>query len=487
MKRRPTFYPRSSMKQLFTELKKNNDFVCYEHDSNIEPFIICYFFPLIDSEILHRDLLEKVREPFATLEELQARLPFEQIVITDEPKVVKEKLFGGYVRISIMKEEERCLLIKCLKIEGRDVTAAEIEFSVEGPKEAFTESYQTNLNLIRKRLPTLDLQMKEIKVGKQSHTKVAVMYLGDKAHSEDVDLVFSRLRQIEFDGVLDSSFIQQVLQDNWKSPFPQLKETERPDRVCGQLQEGRLVIIVDGSPFVLCGPVSFVDFFSSMEDYYLSWQVGTAFRLIRYFAVTFSVLATPLYVAVLTYHYQLIPRDLLGTLIGSRANIPFPPIIEALFLELTIELLREAGARLPTKVGQTLGIVGGIVIGQASVEAGLTSNVLLIIVALAALASFTTPVYRMGNTIRLLRFPFLIFAGMWGLLGVMVCSAFVLTHLIRLTSLNRPYLEPIYPPRLKRWRDVFVRFPYMPVSAQKTKKSSIFSGLRFKHQKDIDE
>ncbi|MEH7036339.1 spore germination protein, partial [Priestia megaterium] len=176
------------------------------------------------------------------------------------------------------------------------------------------------------------------------------------------------------------------------------------------LAEGKLAILVDGSPMVLTMPVTLVEFFSAFEDYFLPWHIASIFRLIRLGAVTFSVTITPLYVAVLTYHYQMIPTDLLATLISSRTDIPFPPIIEVIILELSIELLREAGARLPTKIGQTIGIVGGIVIGTASVEAGLTSNVLLILVALAALASFTTPIYQMGNTIRLIRFPFLFFA-----------------------------------------------------------------------------
>ena len=181
----------------------------------------------------------------------------------------------------------------------------------------------------------------------------------------------------------------------------------------------------------------------------------------------------------------------MGTLITSRREVPLPPILEAIFLELTIELLREAGARLPTKVGQTIGIVGGIVIGTASVEAGLTSNVLLIIVALAALASFTTPVYQMGNTIRLLRFPFLLFANFYGMLGVVICFCYMLAHLLRLTSLGRPFLEPIYPTRMQDLKDAFFRFPFSanpnrPIKLQ-TGNSLRFNPKKAKEKKDVDE
>src|SRR5690606_39265702 len=188
--------------------------------------------------------------------------------------------------------------------------------------------------------------------------------------------------------------------------------------------------------------------------------VASFFRIIRFFAVLFSIMITPLSVAVITYHYELIPKDRISTLVISRSAIPLPPILEALILELTIELLREAGARLPTKVGQTIGIVGGIVIGTASVEAGLTSNVLLILIGLAALASFTTPVYQMGNTIRLIRFTFLLFASLFGMLGIVLCFCSLLAHLLRLTSLGRPFLAPLYPPGIEDLKYSVVRFPF---------------------------
>jgi hypothetical protein len=176
--------------------------------------------------------------------------------------------------------------------------------------------------------------------------------------------------------------------------------------------------------------------------------------------VLFSVLSSPLYVAVLTYHYQVIPTDLLPILISSRGVIPFPPILEAIVLEGTIELLREAAVRLPAKVGSTIGIVGGIVIGTAAVEAGFVSNVLLMLVALAALASFTVPIYQISNTIRLIRFPFLIAAQLYGLFGIALCSAFILSHLLKLTSLGSPYLDPLYPLRIHDFKDSLIRLPF---------------------------
>ncbi|HLG26196.1 MAG TPA: spore germination protein, partial [Paenisporosarcina sp.] len=299
------------------------------------------------------------------------------------------------------------------------------------------------------------------------------------------------LNDIEFDQIIDSSYIAQIISDNQNSPFPQLLDTERPDRVAAVLAEGKVVILVNGSPQALIGPTTLVEFFSAFEDYYLSWHIASIFRIIRLFAVAFSIFSTPIYVAVVTYHYELIPKELMVTLVASRSNVPFPPILEVIFLEMAIELLREAGARLPTKIGQTIGIVGGIVIGTAAVEAALVSNVLLIIVALAALASFTTPVYKMNNSIRLIRFPFLLFAQLWGLVGVVLCFCFLLVHLVRLTSLGRPFLEPIYPPRWADFQDAIIRLPFSSQSKRpillRTKDSKRFNKKQAKEKKDIDE
>lgn len=227
---------------------------------------------------------------------------------------------------------------------------------------------------------------------------------------------------------------------------------------------GQVAVFSNGSAYAVTGPSTLLDFFVSPEDYYLPWIIASFFRLIRVFSVLFSVFATSIYIAVLTYHYEMIPKVLLGPLSFSRHNVPFTPVLEVLFLELTIELLREAGARLPTKVGQTLGIVGGIVIGQASVEAALTSNVLLIIVALSALASFTTPIYKMSNTIRFLRFPLIILASIWGGFGIVIGISFLIVHLTRLESLGTPYTVPLYPFRRKDLADSIIRSSYNATS-----------------------
>ncbi|KMJ57683.1 spore gernimation protein GerA [Bacillus sp. LL01] len=474
-------------------MKRSDDFVKSFYQQAKTPFHLYYFSSLADKKIIQKHILPYInQQELTSLEDVTLRIPIDDIKITADWTKIRDYLFHGYVAIQL-HDSESFAIIPAILINERNVSLPEVEFSVVGPKESFVESLDTNLNLVRKRLPVPELEVKEFVVGNLSKTRIAVLFLQDVANTENTDTVIQRIQDISFDQINDSSFITQLIQDNNNSPFPQFIDTERPDRVASVLAEGKIVILVDGAPHGLIGPTTLFEFFSAFEDYFLNWIIASFFRLVRLFAVIFSILVTPVYVAVLTYHYELIPKDLVSTLVTSRSAIPLPPILEAIILELAIELLREAGARLPTKVGQTIGIVGGIVIGTASVEAGLTSNVLLIIVALSALASFTTPVYQMGNTIRLIRFPFLISAHFLGLLGVTLCFCMLLIHLLRLTSLGRPFLEPVYPLRLGDLRDAIIR---LPLSLQSKRPIEVQSEdtVRFENKKkkkrklkDIDE
>ncbi|MGM7720095.1 spore germination protein [Metabacillus sp. Hm71] len=481
-----------SLAKVIARFRTSSDFIQFEERTNRLVYWVSYIRTLVDMQTLQKLIMPILKsDSWNTLDELKKGIPIENIIITIDTDVIKEKLLDGYVLISLSEYGIPSLLVKATLNKARDVSLPEVEFSVVGPKEAFVESIESNINLIRKRVTNDKLRIFEMKIGDLSNTKLAVLYVEGVCNEENVHTVIQRIKDIQFDQISDSSFITQMISDDHNSPFPQLLDTERPDRVASILAEGKVGIIVDGSPHVLIGPTTLVEFFSAFDDYFYNWLTASFFRLIRLFAVAFSILVTPVYVAALTYHYELIPSDLLNTLISSRRDVPLPPILEALFLELTIELLREAGARLPTKVGQTIGIVGGIVIGTASVEAGLTSNILLIIVALSALASFTTPIYAMGNTIRMLRFPFLILAQWFGLVGIVICFSFLTTHLLRLTSLGRPFLEPIYPPRSIDMKDALIRLPFSLMSKRpqqlRTNNPKRFSKANATRNRDIDE
>ncbi|MGG5788265.1 spore germination protein [Bacillus pretiosus] len=480
-----------SLQDLIEKLKKSSDFVNYHtSDDETMPYWISYYRPSLDGEKLQKYLMPTLLErPNASLEELKEHIPMSGITITNDLQKIEDMVLKGHAIIQLNQQDQKCMLANIAIDTYRAPSPPLNESTVIGPQEGFVEDIDTNINLVRKRLPVLDLQTKEMIVGEFSKTKVVMMYLDNLAEKDNVDFLEESLRALEYDQINDSAYIQELMGE--KSIFPLYINTERTDRVTKALIDGKIAIFVDGSPSVLLTPVSYFDFFISPEDYNVSWMYATFSRILRLIAVLFSICATPLYVAVLNYHYELIPSDLLETLILSRAQVPFPPLIEALFLELAIDLLREAGARLPMKVGQTLGIVGGIVIGQASVQAGLTSNILLIIVALSALASFITPIYKMGNAVRLLRFPFLMFAEIGGLFGISLGFIFLFTHLFRLTSLRKPYAL-FYPTRQQSVKDSWIRFPLTMIDTrdvqarpQHVKKSA--KGISTKHRSDFDD
>ncbi|MGG0647610.1 spore germination protein [Bacillus mycoides] len=480
-----------SLQDLIEKLKQSSDFINYHtSDDETMPYWISYYRPSLDGEKLQKYLMPTLMErPCAPLEELKEHIPMSGITITNDLQKIEDMVLKGHAIIQLNQQDQKCMLANIAIDNYRAPTPPLNESTVIGPQEGFVEDIDTNINLVRKRLPVLELQTKEMIIGEFSKTKVVMMYLNNLAEKDNVDFLEESLRALEYDQINDSAYIQELMGE--KSIFPLYINTERTDRVTKALIDGKIAIFVDGSPSVLLTPVSYFDFFISPEDYNVSWLYATFSRILRLIAVLFSICATPLYVAVLNYHYELVPSDLLETLILSRAQVPFPPLIEALFLELAIDLLREAGARLPMKVGQTLGIVGGIVIGQASVQAGLTSNILLIIVALSALASFITPIYKMGNAVRLLRFPFLAFAEIGGLFGISLGFIFLFTHLFRLTSLRKPYAL-FYPTRQQSMKDSWIRFPLTMIDTrdvqarpQHVKKSA--KGISTKHRSDFDD
>ncbi|MFA2689608.1 spore germination protein [Bacillus mycoides] len=480
-----------SLQDLIAKLKQSSDFVNYHtSDDETMPYWISYYRPSLDGEKLQKYLMPTLLErSCSSLEELKEHIPMSGITITNDLQKIEDMVLKGHAIIQLHQQDQKCMLANIAIDTYRAPSPPLNESTVIGPQEGFVEAIDTNINLVRKRLPVLELQTKEIIIGSFSKTKVVIMYLDNLAEKDNVDFLEESLQALEYDQINDSAYLQELMGE--KSIFPLYINTERTDRVTKALIDGKIAIFVDGSPNVLLTPVSYFDFFISPEDYNVSWLYATFSRILRLIAVLFSICAAPLYVAVLNYHYELIPSDLLETLILSRAQVPFPPLIEALFLELVIDLLREAGARLPMKVGQTLGIVGGIVIGQASVQAGLTSNILLIIVALSALASFITPIYKMGNAVRLLRFPFLAFAEIGGLFGISLGFIFLFTHLFRLTSLRKPYAL-FYPTRQQSAKDSWIRFPLTMIDTrdvqarpQHVKKSA--NGISTKHTSDFDD
>ena len=424
-----------------------------------EDYTLFYIENLVDSRVLNKHILPVVlQNPNSAPSELKFQLQVPEVNMTENLELAILELFSGVALIH-KNGYPTVVLAKINTRESRSLSAPENESQVIGSQVGFNESLSMNESLVRRYIRSPDVCIEKLNVGKISNTTVSILYLKSIASEEMVKTLRQRITDLKIDALLDSSTLAEMIDDNSLSPFPQMLLTERPDRFCDGLLNGKLGVLVDGSSMGLICPYSFIEFFQSREDQNLRWPIATFLRLLRFSAIFLSIFLTPLYVAALTYHYEVIPQSLLVPLSESRALVPFPPIIEALLLELIIELLREAGARLPTKVGQTIGIVGGIVIGTAAVQAGITSNILIIIVALSALASFTTPSYMMGNVIRAIRFPIIILAGFWGFYGIMLGFCLLLIHLIKQSSLGTPYTAPFYPPRWIDWRDSFIRLP----------------------------
>lgn len=442
----------NTMIEVFEKADKSSDFSTISPLEKNESLCISFYKTLIDLRILQKSVLPFLKEKASALREisdLKNMIPIDDIKITKDPIEVERALLEGAIIIYFKdkKGEYALLFIGDSRLGQRETNDTQNEFSVIGPKIGFIEDLSTNLHLIREHLNTPDLIFEEIIVGTRSRTKVVIAYLEGVTNPEYVHTAKQRLQDLDIDVTFDNTQLEQMISDHSTTPFPTFITTERVDRTVGALVQGQVVLISDKSSYAIIGPATLMEFFYNPEDFYLPTIIASFFKLIRIFGMLFSIFATAFYVAILTFHFEVVPKDLLGPIIFSRANVPFPPVIEVLFLEVTIDLLREAGARLPSKIGQTLGIVGAIVIGQATVEAALTSTILLIIVALAALSSFTTPIYKMSNTIRLLRYPFILLASLWGGLGIYVGLLLLIGHLARLKSLGVPYLLPVYPYR----------------------------------------
>lgn len=346
------------------------------------------------------------------------------------------------------------------KWEKRSIEEPVAESGIRGPREGFTETLRTNTSLIRRIVKSPLLKLEDMKIGGYTQTNVIVAYIEGLADESLIEEVTTRLKRIRIDGILESGYIEELIEDMPLSPFPQLMSTERPDVTSANLLEGRVAILVEGSPFVLIAPITLISLMQSPEDYYQRFWVSTAMRWLRYLFTLISLLLPSLYVAILTYHQEMVPGALLISMAASREVVPFPAFLEALIMEITFEALREAGVRLPKQIGSAVSIVGALVIGQAAVQAGLVSAPMVIVVAITGISSFMIPRYIAGIAIRLLRFPLIFLAGSLGLLGIMMGIIAIVLHMSSLRSFGVPYLSSIATPKMRDMKDVLVRAPW---------------------------
>lgn len=347
---------------------------------------------------------------------------------------------------------------KALKIAdrgypGMPVTDSESEKTIRGSAEAFADSVKINTALIRKRVRSTRLRVKELICGTYSHTCVDLVYMEDLAYPWLVKEIEERLTRYEIDGVLDSGVLEQLAEENWYSPFPQFLTTQRPDRAAMAVLEGRVVVLSDNSPVALILPTDWNSFLKTTDDYYNRFEAATFARLLRYTAAFLAMTLPGFYLAVTNFHTQLLPTPLLLSFWEARLGVPFPAAVEVVFMELAFELLREAGVRLPGAMGSTIGIVGGLIIGQAAVDANLVSPIVVIVVAFTALCSFAIPNEEFAFSFRLIKFIFIFLSSCLGFFGFLVGLMVVLIHLSRLKSFGIPYMTPFVGPEINGYRD----------------------------------
>ncbi|MDQ0215817.1 spore germination protein KA [Oikeobacillus pervagus] len=344
--------------------------------------------------------------------------------------------------------------------ETRGVMESTTETVIRGPKEGFTENLRSNTALIRRRIKSPKLWVEPKQIGRVTKTDVAIMYIDGIVNGKVVEEVRRRLDRIDIDGILESGYIEELIQDKTYSPFPTIYYSERPDVIAAELLEGKVAILVDGTPIVLVVPALFISFIQAAEDYYQRSDISTLIRLLRFFSILIALLGPSLYIAITTFHQEMIPTSLLISLAAQREGVPFPAFIEALMMEMAFEILREASLRMPKAVGQAISIVGTLVIGTAAVDAGIVSAAMVIVVAITAISSFILPSSAASMSVRMIRFPMMALAASFGLFGILVGFIALILHLCSLRSFGVPYMSPIGPFILDDNKDTFIRVPW---------------------------
>ncbi len=397
-----------------------------------------------------RDALEDIKGRYLAVTEVSE--------VTDYPAVLSHLSSGDCVLL--VDGHATALSCSARGWAERGVDEAPSESTVRGPRDGFIETLRTNTGFIRRRIGDARLRVDELQVGRLTETAVDVVYIEGLAPPGLVDEVKARLKRIDTDSILESGYLEEFIEDDPRSPFPQVLRTERPDRVAGNLLEGRVAILTDGTPFALIVPAGFASFIMSPEDYYERYLIGSFLRLLRYASFFIALVLPSLYIAVTTFHQELLPTPLILSIAAQREGVPFPAFVEALLLELAFDVLREAGQRLPRLIGPTISIVGVLVIGQAAVQAGLVSPFMVIVVAFTGIASYTTPIYSFGLAVRLLLYGVMFLAASLGLFGIIVALSLLLIHLTALRSFGVPYLAPYAPVVLPDLKDTAVRAPW---------------------------
>lgn len=435
-------------------------------NSNVAAAVI-YIDGLVDRDLLNRDILQPLmfNLPMVSNKQNQSSLAdfIKSSVLTVGQINEKEDIDGvisavlsGHVAI-LAEGVPRALLIDAKGWETRSIGEPTNEVSIRGPKDSFTETLRTNTALLRRRIRDPRLTFESLQIGQRSKTDVLITYIKGITPDSVIEEIRQRLKAINTDAILDAGYIEQFIEDSPISLFPAVGTSARPDVVVARILEGRAAILVDGSPSALTVPFLFIEGFQNPDDYYARPFFASFIRWVRFGGFVLSIYLPGIYVSLTAFHPELFPTPLLVSVAAAREGIPFPVVIEALFMLILFEILREAGLRMPRSLGQAVSIVGALVIGQAAVSAGLVGAPMVIVVAATAIASFLVVPY--ADVGALLRLFMTVVAGFLGLFGMVIVQLEVLSYLASLRSLGVPYLSPVAPLDIRGLKDTFLRAP----------------------------
>lgn len=424
-------------------------FVLEREEGNLSLYII-YVDGLTDNEMVERTITHPLLYEWRNTsfpEDVFNRIfhyQTEAVDLTEQTKMseVVAAILKGDTGIFV-DGVQKAMVLSTKKLPTRAVSTQQKESGLKGPRDAFNENFRTNTALLRRRVKDPKMKLKQGAIGQRSQTVYGLMYMEDLIYPSLLEKIEKKLESFAIDGIFDSGMLVHLLEEKWYSPFPQVQTTERPDKAASAIMEGRVVLVVDNSPEVIILPTTFNTFFQAADDYYNRFAVGTFARCLRYLAAYITVLLPGLYIAITCYYPQVLPTDFLLAIAGARNDITFPIVVEVLLMELLFELLREAGIRLPGQMGNTIGVVGGLIVGQAAVEASLVSTIVVIVVALTAIASFAIPNEEFSSTFRLLKFLMIFLGAVWGLYGIMLGILVIQIHLSSLESFGIPYMMPM--------------------------------------------
>lgn len=483
-------------KNLDTNIIDFNEFIGNSHDVNIRKLTltakkdinaaIMFVDGLVDKAAINdaviKPLLTCLHESHASSdflsiisEKVIRNLQMEQ---ADHWVDILDKLFSGDT-ILFVDGYKSALIIGSKKWLDRGVQEAETEQVIFGPKDSFSETLLTNTMLIRRRIKSPKLQMEYFKLGSLTKTDIILSYIKGIANPKLIEEVKARLKRIETDAIISATSVEEFIEDSSFAIMPQVMHTERPDKVVAHMLEGGVGLLIDGTPMVLILPIVFWQFLYSSEDYNQRLYTTFLLRSLRLLSLVLALTLTAFYIAVSTFHHEMIPIGLLQVIVVGRRDIPFPILVEVIIMELILEVIREAGVRLPKNVGQAISIVGALVLGQAAIQAKLASPATVTIVALTAIANFTIPSFSGALSIRFLRFIFMIASGVFGIFGFMVTLFVMLVHLCSLRSFGVPFLAPFAPLIPGDLKDTQIRAPSWAMS----RRSKLFGAIDATRQK----